>query len=318
MDKTRLPKRQGFDRWVFVDGVFAVDLSDASALQFNTPHKCIIPKGVQLKKPVHVLQVTSKMQQQPIDLSIELQAGSQVAIWLENWSEIKAESIAIEQRNHIELGANAVCQWVTCQHEVGVKRLVTTHWHQAESSQLEWFYLGLTAEKTAEHNKVYLQGEQTHTYLRGLLFPTQKQKMALCTWLIHEKPHTNAQQVFRSVVADKALVELEGRVLVQPGANKTVSTQSYKSILLSSDAQAKTRPQLEIYADDVMCNHGATMGELEEKQIFYLRSRGVELVEARRLLLQGFSQELVNEVSHDGLRAELLVTLKDYWKGTEI
>lgn len=317
MDKTKLPKREGFDRWVYVDGEFAPELSDAVPWQANTLHACIIPAGVQLEKPVHLLQVVSQSQQQPVELSIEFQAGSKAAIWLENWSELTGDAIAVEQHNHIRLASNAVCQWVTCQHENGVKRTVTTRWDQAESSRLEWFYLGLVADQAHENNNVYLQGEKTYTRLRGLLFPTQKQKMALYTLLTHEQPNTDAQQVFRSVVADKALAELEGRVLVQPGADKTVSTQSYKSILLSSQAEAKTRPQLEIYADDVVCNHGASIGELEEKQLFYLRSRGIDKKEAQRLLLHGFSQALVNEVSHAGLQAELLATLESYWREVE-
>jgi Fe-S cluster assembly protein SufD len=320
IDKAVIPKREGFDSWVFVDGVFSAELSDelpSSAEIDGSSLSWTIPAGIELDKPVHMLQITTKREQPPVNFSIRLQEKSKATFWFENWCAEQEGSVSVVQKNRVQLDAGAVCHWVTCQREFGVQRSVDTQWQQAGSSQLEWFYLGLAADDTCENTHVQLQGEQTHTRLRGLLFPAQKQKMALYTLLSHEKPHSCAQQVFRCVAADRGLAELEGRVLVQPGADKTVSTQSYKSILLSNEAQAKTRPQLEIYADDVICNHGASIGELEEKQLFYLRSRGIELVEARRLLLHGFAQALIHEVKDEILRAELLTTLENDWKETE-
>lgn len=318
-----LPKRVGFDSLVFVDGKYSKELSDRIEAVFIESgvgsFSLQVLAGVELERPIQLLQVTtaaSEGTQTLFACTVALQAGAKASIWFENWSAEKTEHVLIDQKNTIELEENAICNMVTCQRESGVQRLVQSNYIQANSSCLEWFYLGLDTDWTREQACVELQGEQTKTRLRGLLFPTQRQYMALHTLLKHEKPNTQAKQMFRCVAGDKGIAQLQGRVLVQPGADKTYSTQSSKSILLDPGAEARSCPQLEIYADDVVCNHGASIGELEKKQLFYLQSRGLDADTAKRILLRGFAQAVVGRVKEDVLKAELMQALEYYWEGT--
>jgi Fe-S cluster assembly protein SufD len=278
-----------------------------------------VPAGVKLEKPVQFLQITtrgSEGTQTSIRHAIVLEEKAQASIWFENYSADKTEHVLVNQQNTIRMGEESRCHVVTCQRERGVQRLVHADYQQAKSSHFESFYMGLNTDWTREQSRIELVGEETKTRLRGLLFPTDKQFMAVQSLINHTQPNTNAKQVFRSVAADQGVAQLQGRVLVQPGADKTYSTQSNKSILLDPGAEARSCPQLEIYADDVVCNHGASIGELEEKQLFYLESRGIDVDSARRMLLHGFAQAVVDEVSDAGLKSELLSVLECYWGET--
>jgi Fe-S cluster assembly protein SufD len=316
-------KREGFDSLVFLDGVFSSALSDliewpsGVKVELSHPFSLWIPHGVQLERPIQLLQITtrgSEGTQTNIQFDIILEESAKAVFWFENWSSEKTTHALIDQKIRIKIGAHAICNMVTCQREQGVQRLVKAEYHQEDSSRLESFYLGLNTDWVREEHVVEIDGEYTVSRMRGLLFPTEKEYMALHTRLKHKKKNTHAEQVFRAVAADNGVAQLQGRVLVEPGADKTHSTQSYKSILLNEGAKARACPQLEIYAHDVVCNHGASIGELEESQLFYLQSRGIDKDKARRMLLHGFSKSVVDEVEEPLLRSELLSILEDYWR----
>ena len=121
----------------------------------------------------------------------------------------------------------------------------------------------------------------------------------------HAAPHCDSPEYFTGILDDKSRGVFHGRILVQPDAQKTDAKQTNKNLILSEDATANTKPQLEIYADDVRCTHGATIGELDEDAIFYLRTRGLDTKTARRMLMHGFASEIVDRIQHDGIREEL-------------
>ena len=109
---------------------------------------------------------------------------------------------------------------------------------------------------------------------------------------------------------DRARAVFHGRIVVQPDAQKTVSEQSNQNLLLSRDAEIDTKPQLEIYADDVKCAHGATVGQLDKEALFYLRSRGIAEETAKRLLIKAFASDVLLAVSPDSLRDHLLTRVE--------
>ena len=110
----------------------------------------------------------------------------------------------------------------------------------------------------------------------------------------HYSPSTTSTQLFKNILMDRSRSEYNGRVYVHPGSQLTDSSQRNHNLLLSDDARAYSRPQLEIYADDVKCAHGATIGQLNEQELFYLQSRGLSVPEARAILLHGFVEEVVD------------------------
>jgi Fe-S cluster assembly protein SufD len=121
----------------------------------------------------------------------------------------------------------------------------------------------------------------------------------------HAAPNTTSRQVYKGALDGKSRGVFQGRVVVHPGAQKTDGHQSCKTLLLSDRAEIDVKPELEIYADDVKCSHGAVAGELEETALFYLRARGIPEREARNLLVEGFLGEVVDEAPVEALRAPL-------------
>ena len=124
--------------------------------------------------------------------------------------------------------------------------------------------------------------------------------------------------MFKGVLDEKARGGFRGRIIVHEDAQKTDSKQTNKNLLLSDDSLANTKPQLEIYADDVKCTHGATIGQLDSEAMFYLRSRGIPEVAARNMLIYGFAGEVINRVKIDSLRGQLVKYLKKWLPKDEI
>src|SRR6185295_19411153 len=114
-----------------------------------------------------------------------------------------------------------------------------------------------------------------------------------------------SHEYFNGILADKSKGVFHGRILVRSGAQKTDAKQTNKNLLLSDEATVDTKPQLEIYADDVKCTHGATVGQLNDESIFYLRSRGIPLEKARRMLIHAFAGEIIDRIRCEPVREEV-------------
>jgi Fe-S cluster assembly protein SufD len=121
----------------------------------------------------------------------------------------------------------------------------------------------------------------------------------------HREPNCTSRQNYKGILDGKSRAVFNGRVYVHEGASQTDAEQSNKNLLLSTDARVDTKPQLEIYNDDVKCSHGATVGQLEEEELFYLLSRGLHPDLARNLLTYGFAEEIVGSIKHESIRAQL-------------
>jgi Fe-S cluster assembly protein SufD len=121
----------------------------------------------------------------------------------------------------------------------------------------------------------------------------------------HAKPHCNSHEYYNGILAGRSRGVFHGRILVRPDAQKTDAKQTNKNLLLSDDATIDTKPQLEIYADDVKCTHGATIGQLNDESIFYLRARGIGKDTARRMLIHAFAGEIIDRIRCEAAREEM-------------
>jgi len=121
----------------------------------------------------------------------------------------------------------------------------------------------------------------------------------------HAQPRCNSHEYYNGILEDRSKGVFHGRILVRPDAQKTDAKQTNKNLLLSESATIDTKPQLEIYADDVKCTHGATVGQLNDESVFYLRSRGIGTEMARRMLIHAFAAEIIDRVRCAPVRAEL-------------
>ena len=130
--------------------------------------------------------------------------------------------------------------------------------------------------------------------------------------LDHAAPHCSSNEVFRAVLDDQAHSVFQGKIIVRPDAQKTDGKMMTRALLLSDGAEADNKPELEIFADDVTCGHGATIGALDESLLFYLRARGLSEKEAQALLIQAFVGEAIETVADDGLR-DVVIEAAERW-----
>jgi len=153
--------------------------------------------------------------------------------------------------------------------------------------------------------EVLIEGEGAFADLKGLYVTTGKQHLDNLVSIDHAQPHGKSRLYFKGILDDKSRAVFGGTVYVRPGADKTDAYQEDKNMLLSNEAEADSKPSLEIYADDVKCGHGATAGAVAEDAIFYLRSRGLDEQTASRLLIKGFASQILDEVDIEPLRVFL-------------
>lgn len=176
---------------------------------------------------------------------------------------------------------------------------------QLSNSQVDLFTFSLNAAYLRNNLHFYSDGENVVSNLNGLYVPGEDQLMDSHTVVDHRKPNSESNELYKGVLLGNATGVFNGKIFVRTDAQKTNAFQSCKNVLASTRATMNTKPQLEIWADDVKCSHGTTTGQLNEEALFYLRSRGISLANARTLLLLAFVQEVIDRVEHEETKLRL-------------
>ena len=158
---------------------------------------------------------------------------------------------------------------------------------------------------------MFLGGEGADAALDGIFVVSGEQLVDNHTRIEHAAPHCGSREIYKGILGGRSRGVFRGRIVVHPGAQKTDSVQTNNNLLLSDRALVNTKPQLEIYADEVKCTHGATIGQLDHEAIFYMRSRGIEEDMARSILTYGFAEDVIRRVRLAGLRDRLSSLLFD-------
>ena len=148
---------------------------------------------------------------------------------------------------------------------------------------------------TRSETHAYLKGGKCNLNLNGVYLSSKNQHHDLTTAIYHDVPNCTSKQIVRGVLGGNSTGVFQGKVRVAPNAQNTDGQQMSRAILLSENATANAKPELEIYADDVICAHGATVGELDDDQLFYLKSRGVSEQKAKQILITAFLEDIINE-----------------------
>jgi Fe-S cluster assembly protein SufD len=172
--------------------------------------------------------------------------------------------------------------------------------HADSSVRTRSFNLGAAYGRLAYH--VELAGSGASAELSGLYFGVGEQTLDQQLTVVHAQPDCTSRQAFRGVLDDASTGVFNGGIDVRPGADGTDAEQANDNLLLSNRAEANSQPRLEILADEVACKHGSTVGQLDDQALYYLRSRGIGAEEARRLLINGFADQMVDDVTIDGVR----------------
>jgi Fe-S cluster assembly protein SufD len=192
--------------------------------------------------------------------------------------------------------------------------LSTIHARVAEGGTYDNFTLNAGARLTRNEIHIALNGPGAMAHMNGAQLLAGGQHADTTTYLDHAAPDCASRQTYKTVLSGKSRGVFQGKILVRQAAQKTDGYQMNQALLLSPDAEMDSKPQLEIYADDVKCSHGATVGELDHDQLFYLRSRGIPEAPARSLLIQAFLQEAVEGLTNETARTALSAAIAGWWE----
>jgi Fe-S cluster assembly protein SufD len=271
-----------------------------------------IADGAIAEAPVHVVYLSTARQRpfvaHPRNL-IVAGAGSSALVVEHYVGEAGARHLT-NAVSEIALARGAALGHVRVQDESHAAfHVARVQVEQAEDSCFFSHAFGFGAALSRTEIAVKLAGEEAECNLAGLYAVDGSRHVDHHLMVDHARPRTRSRQLYKGVLEDSSRGVFTGRVVVRAGSQKIKATQSNASLLLGRGAVAETRPQLEIYADDVVCNHGATIGRLSDDALFYLLSRGIDPREARRILVSGFAAEVVDGVAEQALRSALTETV---------
>ncbi|MDE3068876.1 MAG: Fe-S cluster assembly protein SufD [Verrucomicrobiota bacterium] len=267
-----------------------------------------IPPGVTVAEPIHVIYISSAKHAgetiQPRNLIIA-GANSRATV-IESYLSAGRAAYFTNAVTELAAADRAAVEHIKLQDEAAEAFHVATiagDFGRASHVHVHSFALG--ARLSRNNIRARLAGEGLECILNGLYLTRDEQLADHHMIVEHARPHCASHEYFNGILDDKSKGVFHGRIYVHPAAQKTDAKQTNKNLLLSEDATVDTKPQLEIYADDVKCTHGATVGQLNDEAIFYLRSRGLGLDGARRMLIHAFAGEIIARVRHEAARAEL-------------
>ncbi len=215
----------------------------------------------------------------------------------------------------VHVAEDAVLTHVRLQDEgTAAFHVNTTYAEIAGHGTYDAFVLTLGARLSRTEIHARLAGPHGMVHLNGAQLLTGNQHGDITTVVKHDAPDCGSRQTIKNVLSGRSRGVFQGRIEVARIAQKTDGYQMNQALLLSPDAEIDCKPQLEIYADDVKCSHGATIGELDADQLFYLRSRGVPAAEARSILVRAFLVEAIDLITHEGARAMLDDAIARWWE----
>lgn len=208
--------------------------------------------------------------------------------------------------NHItdiSVGADAQLKYVRIQNEsTDADHTASTRITAGRASDVRSLFFDMGSRLARHDITAVLNDEHAHAELNGLFAASGRQHLDNHTEIHHARPHCTSSELFKGILADQSRGVFNGLIKVDQIAQKTDSQQTNRNLLLSRAARMNSNPQLEIYADDVKCSHGSTTGQLDEEAVFYLRSRGIGAEAAVGLMIRGFAQEILNQISGDELQ----------------
>ena len=195
-------------------------------------------------------------------------------------------------------------------------RVSSIYVDQHEGSNVLIDGITLTNGFTRNNYHVEVNGEHAETHLLGMTIASGEQHVDSHTFISHNAPRCHSNEMFKYVLNDNAVGAFAGKILVQPNCPRVEAYQGNRNLCGSPTAKMYTKPQLEIYTDDVMCSHGSAVGQLDEEALFYMRTRGIGIAEARRLLMQAFVADVIDGVRLDALKDRLHYLVEKRFAGT--
>ncbi len=267
----------------------------------------IIPKGKVIEQPIHLLFVAVPAGEPTVTyprVLIRAEPNSQATV-VESYVGL-SEGYLTNAVTEIVAADNAVIDHYKLQQEhESAYHVAMLRTHQDRGSTVTSHSIALGGGLVRNNIHAFLDGDGADATLNGLYLLAGTQHVDNHLRVEHAKPHCRSWEYYKGVLMDKSRGVFSGRIYVHPGAQKTDAKQTNMNLLLSDQAQIDTKPQLEIFADDVKCTHGATIGQIDRDALFYLRARGIREAAARDLLVYAFASESIEQVRIPSIRAQL-------------
>ncbi len=266
-----------------------------------------IPDGVVLDEPVHLLFVASGREEALIAPRNLIVFGKRSrASVVESYISLKDAQYLTNAVTEVVVGDEAVFEHDKLQNEsIQAFHVAMIHARLGEKTTFTSNSIAIGGSIVRNNVTAILDAEGSECTLNGLSLGTATQVIDNHTTIDHAKPHCASHELYKSILDGKSRGVFNGKIFVRFQAQKTDAKQTNKTLLLSDEATIDTKPQLEIFADDVKCTHGATVGQLDAEQVFYFRSRGIDETTARDMLTFAFASDVVNRVHVEPLKARL-------------
>lgn len=264
-----------------------------------------VKRGREVEHPVYIYNITdarsSNVLAQPRTL-INVSENAKVQL-VETYATLGAEESFTNQVTEIVVEQDARVEYYKIQNDASQNSQVsTTHFKQTGKSHVHAVTITLNGGIVRNNLNIAMAADHSEAHLYGLYFLKGNTHADNHTVVDNIRPHCLSNELYKGIVDDQATAVFNGKIFVQPLAQKTNAFQSNKNILLSDDATVNTKPQLEIYADDVKCSHGCTVGQLDDEGLFYLRSRGISESTARSMLIHAFAIDILEHIKPARIR----------------
>jgi len=298
------------------------DTSEDAITAFNTSFAqdgflLYVPKGVVIDKTIQLVNI--------LRADVDFMANRRMLIILEENAQAKLLICdhAMDKVNFLStqvveifVGENAAFDMYELEEtHTSTTRISNTYVHQSAHSNVLLNAMTLYNGTTRNSTKVVLAGKGAETNLYGMAVEDKNQHVDNNTVIEHKVADCISNELYKYVLDDQSVGAFAGRVIVKPDAQRTSSQQTNRNLCVTRDAHMYTQPQLVIYADDVRCSHGATIGQLDENALFYMRARGISEKEARLLLMFAFVNEVVDTIRLDALKDRLHLLVEKRFRG---
>ena len=275
-----------------------------------------LAKGVRLDKPVHVIHLDGGSEPSSVITRsvVLIEEGASLDL-LESYASLGDTELQRNAVTEIEVGNKASLNHVKLQKESGTAFHLVT-WLLKLDTDANYKAFQFSTGAVLSRSQIYaaFTGEGSALDVSGALLMRGHQHCDTTLIVEHRVPRCTSRELFKAVLDNEARGVFQGKIIVSPGAQKTDGKQMAQALLLSETAEFDSKPELEIFADDVVCGHGSTSGQIDEDLLFYLESRGIPEVQARALLIQAFVGEAVERIDHEALR-EALSRASAEWLG---
>lgn len=276
-----------------------------------------IPRNIVLEKPIQIVNLLSGDDETLVFQRnlVVVEEGAQARVLLCDHTLSNSRFVVnTVTEGYVGERGNLDLYNIQNQHN-GTVQVGGYYFNQEADSVLNANYFTLNTGTTRNNIYMRLNGSHAENHLSGLFLTDKNQHVDNFTFIHHAVPDCESNELFKGVMDDSSTGAFTGRILVAPDAQRTNAYQSNNNLLLTENAKMNTRPQLEIYADDVKCSHGATVGQLDDNALFYLRARGISKDEALILLMYAFAYEVIEKIQVPALQEQIRELVEKRFRG---